>query len=343
MNIAYVSDNNYADIMGVSITSLFENNKNCNEINVFIIDNNISKENKNKLNQLSIKYNRNITFIPFPDLSKLIDVEINVRSWSISAFGRLFLELLIPDNIDKILYLDCDTLINDSIKELYETDIKEKYCGMTPYMQSLANLIVGLNAEDQWLNSGIMLISLNKWRENKLYKKFIKFINERNGDIPLVDEGVLNGTIHSQTMKLPYKYNVYCQMFYYKSSQKAKSHNKYIRICNGFWDDNTLNIIRNNPVIVHFTNSDYYFRPWIKPCFGCKMYPYTDEWLKYKAISPWADEPLRSNKGKLKKQIIKKIKYVIVDIYTFILDILPKKISQKISNTVIKSYYMKRI
>lgn len=343
MNICYVSDNNYADIMGVSITSLLENNKDCNEINIFIIDNNISAENKNKLNQLCVKYNRNIIFIPFPDLDKLIDVKINTRIWALSAFGLLFLELLIPNDIDKILYFDCDTMINSSINNLYKTNLEKYYCGAVAPAPMLDNLGLGLKSSDKFFNTGIVLISLNEWRKNKLYKKFIKYIKSCNGDVPHVDEGVINATIYSNVMSLPLKYNVFCRLFRYKSQKIYKHHNKYISINNDFPDDIILKEIRNNPAIVHFTNSDYYFRPWIKPCLGCKMYPYTDEWLKYKALSPWADEPLRSNKGKLKKQIVKKVKYVIVDIYTLILDILPKNISRKISKTVIKSYYMKRI
>ena len=37
LNVLYQSDNNYADLTGVSITSLFENNKHLDEINVYIL------------------------------------------------------------------------------------------------------------------------------------------------------------------------------------------------------------------------------------------------------------------------------------------------------------------
>lgn len=343
MNIVYSSDNNFADVMGVSITSLFENNKNCEEINVFIIDNNISEINKNKLQALALKYNRNINFVLFPDLNEFIDIEINVKKWALASFGRLFLELLIPNNIDKILYIDCDTLINYSIEELYETALKEFYCGAVSFMPSISNLLVGLKSTKQWFNAGVMLISLNKWRENNLYKNFIKFIKDHNGNTPFVDEGVINGTINSHIMDVPLKYNINWKFFCYKSQKAYKHHNKYITINNDFPDDVTLKNARDNPVIVHFTNSDFQIRPWVKPCLGCKKYPYTEEWLKYKSISPWADEPFHSNKGQFKKQIIKKIKYIIVEIYTFVLDLLPKKVSSKISDFVIKNYYMKRL
>lgn len=48
MYIVYASDDNFSDIMGVSILSLFENNKDEN-INIYILDSNISKDNKDKI------------------------------------------------------------------------------------------------------------------------------------------------------------------------------------------------------------------------------------------------------------------------------------------------------
>ena len=51
MYIVYASDDNFSDIMGVSILSLFENNKDEN-INIYILDSNISKDNKDKIESM---------------------------------------------------------------------------------------------------------------------------------------------------------------------------------------------------------------------------------------------------------------------------------------------------
>ena len=45
MNILYASDNHYADILGISILSLLENNRECDDIKVSIINDEISDEN----------------------------------------------------------------------------------------------------------------------------------------------------------------------------------------------------------------------------------------------------------------------------------------------------------
>lgn len=58
-----------------------------------------------------------------------------------------------------------------------------------------------------------------------------------------------------------------------------------------------------NPAIVHFTTSFLSLRPWVE---GCK-HPYAGEWLRYKAMSPWADVPMRKDNRSGKKKLAVKI------------------------------------
>ena len=71
LDILYLTDNNYATFAGVSITSLFMNNKNIDKITVYLIDDNISDENKKLFCQLAHDFNREIIFL---DLTKGIQI-----------------------------------------------------------------------------------------------------------------------------------------------------------------------------------------------------------------------------------------------------------------------------
>ena len=55
MNIVYSASDLYSSLAGISLTSIFENNKWADEINVFIMDNGIGIENKDKLYSLAKK------------------------------------------------------------------------------------------------------------------------------------------------------------------------------------------------------------------------------------------------------------------------------------------------
>ncbi|MGN0674739.1 MAG: glycosyltransferase family 8 protein [Oscillospiraceae bacterium] len=337
MNIVYSSDNNFADVMGVSIVSLFENNKEADEIFVYIIDNNISDKNKDNLSMTANKYNRKIFFIQIPDITEMVGVDLDVQRWSISAFSRLFLECLIPENIDKIIYLDCDTMIRHSLEDLYDFELGENfYCAAVSMGCGMHNKAVGLSTDDQWFNSGVMLISLKKWRENHLHQKFIDFIKQHNGKIPCVDEGVINGTINNKIMPLPVQYNSFIRFFIYKSSMQFQKQYRYLLRNNTFCSEEEFKIARNDPCVVHFIFFESMLRPWVKPYFMCNEHPYSPEWHNYKAISLWANEPLHKNNGLLKKQIIRTVKKIIIKIYNFTLDIIPKKIVSDINEKVLK-------
>ena len=103
MNVVYSSSDSYAPIAGVSICSLLKNNTDADEINIYMIDNNISAENKQRFENLANEYKRNIIFIPQPDLNKQAGVDIEVGRWNISTFFRLFLCTILPDDIDVLI------------------------------------------------------------------------------------------------------------------------------------------------------------------------------------------------------------------------------------------------
>ena len=70
MNIVYHASDSFAKVTGTSIVSIFENNKDIDEINVYVIEKNFTEDNKKKMEQLADKYNRRIIFISMPDINR---------------------------------------------------------------------------------------------------------------------------------------------------------------------------------------------------------------------------------------------------------------------------------
>ena len=201
MNVVYSSSDSYAPIAGVSIMSLLHNNTDADEINIYMIDNNISDENKKRFENMVDKFGRNIVFIPRPDLNKMAGVDIEVGRWNISTFFRLFLCTILPDNLDRCIYLDCDTVVRHSLREFWETDLEDKIvaavddCRSDRYKTEL-----NLPCDSTYTNNGVLLIDLKSWREMNVEKDFLDFIIAHNGDITYVDQGVLNGVLAKKNL-----------------------------------------------------------------------------------------------------------------------------------------------
>ena len=54
MNVLYTCDDNYVWLMGISTISLFENNKTIEDLQVYLLGDNISQENKDKLKKNTV-------------------------------------------------------------------------------------------------------------------------------------------------------------------------------------------------------------------------------------------------------------------------------------------------
>ena len=67
MNVMYTCDNNYVWLMGISMISLFESNRDIANLKVYLIGNEISQSNKDKLSDIANKYDREIEIIDTPE------------------------------------------------------------------------------------------------------------------------------------------------------------------------------------------------------------------------------------------------------------------------------------
>ena len=190
LNVVYSSDNNYAQHVGVSMISLFENNYEFEKIVVYFIGNDVSLENKNKLSLICEKFNRSIQFIDFQKFSNKIKLNIG-NSISISSYARLFLSSMVDTNIDKVLYLDSDSIINSTLSGLWNEDISEYYvAGVSDTVSDQTKLKVNLGVNSPYINAGMILINLKKWREESIEEKFIEFIDSYNGKSFIMIKGL---------------------------------------------------------------------------------------------------------------------------------------------------------
>lgn len=313
LNIIYSSDDNYYIYMGVSILSVLENNRNFNSINIYIVDNNINDVNKLELKKLVESYQRNIIFIDFEKYKKYLKLNM---PWeiSISAYARLFVASMLANNIDKVLYFDCDTLIVSNLNELWNQDINDFYvAGVCDTVSSNTKKAIGLNNVDLYINSGMILINLKKWREDNLEEKLLTFIEKYKGNVIHHDQGVINGAIKNK-MILPLKYNLMTQYLMMSRDDIIK----FYKVEDPFYSQEEIDEAINNPVYIHYTPG-FTTRPWVK---GCK-HPYVDLYWKYLKLTPWKDfKPIKNNE----KFHVKIVNWIYLNLPFDIADFLCKSL-----------------
>ena len=295
MNILYQSDDNYAVYMGVSICSLLENNKAADNIHIYIIDDGISEDNKIKIKNMTEEYKRQVSFISGESVlqdKEITDVfsYVGMRKNS-HSYLKMFFAKLLPDVTGRLIYIDCDTAVDGDISGLEHIDMCDKTIGMV--MDSLvveSKKSVGLNKEDRYYNSGVILIDIDKWRERDCSKRIMEHIkNVRT--YGTVDQDVLNIELKDEIVTLPIKYNLQPVHLVYS----YKLYAKVFKHCEEYYTKSEIEEAVDSPAIIHYLR---YIGE--SPWNADNVHPGTVYFDKYLALSPWSDYAKnRANRGML--------------------------------------------
>lgn len=289
INIAYSCNEAYIPHTGISLLSLLENNKHIPHITIFFIQKDVKEESINLLTQIVEQYGRQIRIISFDELC--FDLKINSLGRHIETiYAKLFFGRI--DGIDKILYIDSDTIINDSLHDLWEIDLEDNLIAGVETYTSCSKNKLNLSKFDQCINDGVALINVREFRKQNILQKFQSCIAEFNGKPPLLSEGVINKVCKGKIKIIHPKYNLMSGLFDYKRDHFANM--------NSYYDKNTINEAIQRPVIIHYLAA-FYNRPWDVNC----THPLKDIYLFYKNKSIWKDSPLENKKLSIRLRLIK--------------------------------------
>lgn len=279
MDIVCCLDDNFVMPCGVLLLSICENNK-AEDISFHIITEGLKDDNRIKLEAIAKQYDRKICFynINTSLLEKALDSPgLQNPDWTFSVYYRLLLGSVLPENIDKVLYLDCDTIVCGSLNELWSTDIANYAIGAVPdcsgddirfYNRLNYDFSLG------YFNAGVLLINLLYWRRNNIESQLLEYMNSKVAILEYNDQDVLNYVLREQKKELSIKYNLMGRFFW---------QTRFLYVRRKYWEDISFAI--KNPVIIHYTDKS---KPWYKE----SAIVMKDLWLKYYKLSAWRDTPL---------------------------------------------------
>ena len=264
--------------MTIALASLLENNsKDFDCINVYVLDNGINDDNKDKVYSLCERYPCRVTFLNGNILDSfdvsIIPMEENeIAPESFATYSRLLLARLLPEDVKKVLYIDSDGLVLDSFKDLWDTDISDYYCAGV--LQ--AGITETLKSEfwffdvDHYVNAGFLYINLEKWRNDNVEEKFIEFLSDHEGQYFCSDQGVINKTFEGKIKILEPKYNLMGDFNNFNFTVARKVEVVELDV----YSEELIRQCGENPVFVHFAGHNR--APWVS-----RDNPYFFEFEKY--------------------------------------------------------------
>ena len=164
INILCATDNNYAPYCGIMLTSLFESNKDCHFVVYVFEDGSMSEENVGKYQHLSKKYGNEIVLKTI-DGSMVKEFPINENTHiTVPTYFRLFAADLLPKDVHKVIYLDCDVIVVGDIKPMWDMSLDDMAlagamdCG--PSFENVCNRL-GYPVSFSYVNAGVLVLNLD--------------------------------------------------------------------------------------------------------------------------------------------------------------------------------------
>jgi lipopolysaccharide biosynthesis glycosyltransferase len=188
--------------------------------------------------------------------------------YTLDTYTRLWVNEFFGSNIDRVLYLDADIVVVDSIAPLWTTDLDGALMGAVDIPGSDRGVTrLAMRAEDGYFNAGVLIIDVAQWRASRAEQIVIDYIR-KNPDRVLYDQDALNACFHACTQRLDYRWNV-IRPFYREPLVLPLPRAE-------------IEAIRREARIIHFNGGS---KPWSYFC----DHPRRAEYQRYLRMTEWRD------------------------------------------------------
>ncbi|MEQ7799525.1 glycosyltransferase family 8 protein [Pedobacter sp. ASV1-7] len=217
ISIVVASDNHYAILIAALLKSIELNHISDEHIDFYIIDDGISNKNKSKIedsvsaNTITINWFDKKSIIPAG-----MSIPVDKSAFPLTTYLRLFAPYALPKDVERLIYLDVDTVVMKDISILWNTDLKGATIGAVLDVGKTVDCAwggipnykeLGLLSTTKYFNAGIMLIDVVKWVEQDISKQVIDALRKYAEHVVLVDQYGLNVVFANKWLELDPRWN----------------------------------------------------------------------------------------------------------------------------------------
>lgn len=200
MDILVALDENYIPPLRTMLTSLFLNNPD-EHIDLWLLHSAISQ---NALEELAAFCGEDAALRPVKVDAALFENAPTSKRYTQEMYYRLLAGHLLPKSLRRVLYLDPDTLVIAPLKPLFELDMQghifaaAAHTGKTELANDINRLRLGTH--HVYFNSGVLLIDLERARNEIKPEDIFSFAGEYARVLILPDQDILNSLYGARTL-----------------------------------------------------------------------------------------------------------------------------------------------
>ncbi len=283
------ANDKFAPYLDVMIRSVVANASPERQYDIIVLFNDISEKNQ-RLIRMAAKDRANIS-IRFARVCEYFDADrlFVDQHLSVETYYRLIIPEIMPD-YHKILYLDCDMVVDHDVAELYDMDLNGAIIGAAKDIdvagqmnlnlndwKKYATETLGLDSPYDYFQAGVLLIDLDRLRKTATSEEMIQLALKNS--FRCHDQDVMNIICKNKVSYIPQQWNTL--MNWQEPGRSRMDIMKMApRALYGEYAE-----ARKNPYMIHFAG---YQKPW--DTVDCDFAEYFWEYAK---LSPWYPVLLR--------------------------------------------------
>ncbi len=187
-----------------------------------------------------------------------------------ATYYRLLISDVLPPNMHRVIYLDCDMLVCSDIADLWNFPLGDAIVAAALEPSFVQNHVLGLPDDTPYFNAGLLLIDLARWRRDGIGQAALDFATAHPERLTYNDQCALNWVLWDRWVMLDSVWNLLTLAL----SRIVDGEVHYL---------NPVPPIAVQARIVHFNAPG---RPWLY----MDEHPFKPDYLAYKARTPWRDE-----------------------------------------------------
>lgn len=253
MNILITLDRNYLQPLKVMLGSMYLNNP-CESFDIYLISDGICKSDLGCLDYLCPKGGVQYHFLSVSE-DCFRDAPEN-RYYSRAMYYRLLAPQILPEELERVLYIDPDTLIINPLRELYEMDLQghlyaaAMHWGITGISGPLGKIRLPENESGEYFNSGVLLMNLPLLRKAINPQDIFSYVEKYHAALILPDQDILNALYGEKILPID-------EM---RWNYDTRDYNSYLLTSQREAD---MDWVMENTAILHFCGKR---KPWQKGC-----------------------------------------------------------------------------
>lgn len=287
------ADERYVVGLAATVQSALDHLGPRRRLRLFALDAGVEPKTRERLNDAWADARLTAEWAPV-DVARLHDHPLDAHA-SPAVYARLLLAELLPDDVDRAIYLDSDTLVRRDLGALWDTPtdghvalavadpgspVMDAWVALDNYLACRDYLLadqpapnyqaLGVSALAPYFNSGLMLIDVAAWRADDVGPRAFDCLETHRRHVRLWDQYALNAVLAGRWRALDARWNQTSDFYRYPDWDRSP------------FDRETFRRLRDDPWIVHFSSAQ---KPWLGRCDN----PYAAEYREVLTRTPWRE------------------------------------------------------